>query len=414
MFGRCYQILKKLKTHSDAKAYCEGLKDNDKRHLNASIAFLHRPSLIARWKEYFTRTNRIWLEASAVYTEDLIVNKGPNMLLAYDGYRYSVPNDYLLRVPETEKAMVLCEYTPPMTVAESNYLMRRYNEIYYPSLSTPEGAYARSASSRYRDDEDKLADSKYCEKVLSPFLKAVGAQSAIPTETFKKALYKTWNDTIIRTSVYSRDALAGNRNHRDCAVSKAKDYGMDFPIDDGSRKTLFSTVIKAGSSVWRPGRPLEKCDAGYWSTAFATSRRKDNDNGLEDMSDARRAPIYCQTRFETRTYGGCPKDYTEYKRSDGQKWCHRFYPILVTMAEAEKRCAQDDAYVGGWSDQEEMRLIDSELIMMRLRVSALFRTRHRLESAIRNGQEHLAGCQTTRRMQQTGRRCERHQNRRIR
>ncbi|CAI2317132.1 unnamed protein product [Caenorhabditis sp. 36 PRJEB53466] len=347
MFGRCYNMNKKLKTYDDAKKHCEEQK--------AGIAFLHRDALVARWKDYFSRVSRIWLEASEVYTNDLLYNKGPNMILAFDAHRYGMPNNALVRVPVDEKAMVLCEYTPKINRAETNYLLRKYGEIYYKAVLTDEGAYVRSASMLNRRDgesaEDRLAQHRYCEKVLRPFMRSLGAQSAIPTQTLLEKLTESRKAEIVRVSAQSQDSTKGSRVNPTCAVSEANNYGCW--ITDDSDKPMYARLSKSGVGIWAKNQPKEVCDGGTWSSGVVQSRTPEQ-KGLEAMSDARFGPIYCQTRFASQTYGGCATGYWEFVRSNGQKWCHKFVSKMVTYQEAVAHCQMEGALVSGYSNQTEL------------------------------------------------------------
>ena len=177
--------------------------------------------------DYFSGVSQVWLNASEAITNDLIYNvDGGNVLLALDGYRYGLPNIALASVETNEKAMALCEYTPPMNQAESNHLLRRYGEIYYPTLFTEDKAYVRSFSSLQRSS-DRMRDHNYCKKVLMPFLQTDSAQSAYPTPEFLELLTKHREPTIIRTSVYSADSSLLNRVSSNCTTSTSKNYGFD-------------------------------------------------------------------------------------------------------------------------------------------------------------------------------------------
>ncbi|CAO4374930.1 unnamed protein product [Caenorhabditis nigoni] len=174
MFGRCYKIEKRMMTRGDADKHCESQ--------NATIAFLHREALPFRINDYFTRVSSIWMDASEAITNELIHNvEDGHLLLALDGFKYNLPNIALARVKLSERAMVLCEFTPPMNQAESNYLLKRFGEIYYPTVFTSYSAFVRTSSSLSRLGNDESAHNKYCAKVMKPFIPNGMASSAVPT-----------------------------------------------------------------------------------------------------------------------------------------------------------------------------------------------------------------------------------------
>ncbi|EFP12540.1 hypothetical protein CRE_29562 [Caenorhabditis remanei] len=348
LFGRCYKMTKELKTKQDAVVHCKAQKDD------ATIAFIHRETLPFRINDYFTRVSRIWVDASEAITKDLIDNNlNGNLILALDGFEYNLPNIALTRVDSSETAMVLCEYTPSITIAESHYLLRRYGEIYYPTIFTSEKAYVRSTSSIQRNNENRMADNDYCSKLLKPFLGNVKAQSAVPTEEMLRGITVKRDATIIRTSVYSGDAKRDSRISSDCTPSKARNYGIDYAGNNGNP---FFKSLK-DDPIWRSGEPKETCDGGSWSTGISLSR--DHDKKLEAMSDARYAPIYCQTNFETMGYGDCPDGFqTFYRKEIGQKWCHIFVSKKNTFDGAELECQKMGGHVSGFTNQEELDLMD--------------------------------------------------------
>uniref|UniRef100_A0A1I7UYZ0 C-type lectin domain-containing protein n=1 Tax=Caenorhabditis tropicalis TaxID=1561998 RepID=A0A1I7UYZ0_9PELO len=348
MFGRCYKIEKKMMKREDAEKHCAEQKPKSR------IAFMHREALPFRIKDYFTGVTRVWWDASIAITEDLIYDvEGGYLLLALDGYRYNLPNVAIARVAPTETAMALCEYTPPMNQAESNYLLKRYGEIYYPTLFTSTSAYVRSASAQQRYESHRFAND-YCKRVLKPFLQTSDAQAAVPTAEFLDELTKQRTSEIIRTAVYSRDSKEANRIDLVCGMSNSKNYGMDFDSTNG--KTIFKAMKDA--EIWRQNEPNEVCDGASWSTSVVLSRGSD-DRGLEAMSDAIYAPVYCQTTFEVYKYGDCPEGWIAFvRKSTGQKWCHVFAPFKLSFDDAEKKCAEFGAHLSGFADEAEVDLLN--------------------------------------------------------
>ncbi|EGT49375.1 hypothetical protein CAEBREN_25378 [Caenorhabditis brenneri] len=351
-FGRCYKMTKELMTHEQAVNHCA---TQDKK---STIAFMHREALPFRIYDYFTGVYSLWLEASIAITKDLIYDvAGGHLLLAIDGYPYNLPNIALARVAPTVKAMVLCEYTPRMNQAESNYLLKRYGEIYYPTIFTSDSAFVRTASDLQRNDGKPLRDHEYCKHVLRPFLQTDDAQAAVPTREFLDALKKERVAEIIRTSVYSGDSKVSSRSNEACSASDSRNYGMSFPTSGGS--PLFKSM--KDDKIWRKDEPKEVCDGASWSTGIVLSRSSP-ELGLEAMSDARAAPLYCQTSFDVFEYGRCDSDWnTAYRKETGQKYCHRFFSEKVTYDEAEKKCQEHGAHVSGFTGQSELDILDKML-----------------------------------------------------
>lgn len=353
MFGRCYKLVKKMMTRDDAVQTCSS-QTLPAGNSKPTIAFMHREALPFRIYDYFRGVSRLWLDASIAITKDLIYDKGDNLLLAIDGYPFNLPNIALARVEPTVKAMALCEYTPRMNQAESNYLLKRYGEIYYETIFTDKAAYVRSASVLARSDKDKLRDNAYCKAVLFPFIRTKDSQSAVPVPEFLEKLKTNQKAEIIRTSVYSADAKKYNRIDKLCANADiSRNYGMDFPSTSGS--TLFQSMSEK-KLIWRKDEPNEKCDGATWSTGIVLSRS--SAAGLEAMSDARWAPIYCQTTFDIVEYGGCEPGWTPFLRDNGQTFCHKFFSDLSTFDNAERKCLALKAHVTGFSSLAELDVLD--------------------------------------------------------
>ncbi|CAO4362212.1 unnamed protein product [Caenorhabditis nigoni] len=353
LFGRCYKLEKKhMMTHGEAVDYCAKLK-SEVNGADVHIAFMHRETLPFRINDYFTRVSSVWMDASESITNDLIYNKeNGNLLLALDGYKYNLPNIALARVDPSEKAMALCEYTPSMNRAESNYLLKKYGKIYYPTISTSEGSFVRTASSLHRNRIDSLAEANYCTKMMAPFIPNGLARSAFPTDDFLHEVNKAGKGFIIRMATVSMNAQEEERKKATCTSYKGAIHQMLYKSADGTKISQ-----KIPTSAWRDSEPRETCDAGSWSSALVTGR--DGNPGLEATSDARFAPIYCQNIVQSFTYGDCPDGFTPYfRKSLGQKWCHRFFPgVYKTYDDAEKHCQSYGAHLTGYTDQEEFKLL---------------------------------------------------------
>lgn len=349
MFGRCYKIEKKMVIRDHAVDMCKSWNQK------ATIAFMHRETLPFRIRDYFTGVSRIWMDASETVTNVLEYKTGPHLLLAIDGYKYALPNLAFAQVPIDETAMALCEYTPDMTQSESNWLLGRYGEIYYPIITTSDRTYVRSANS-YQRSEGREDEHKLCKSILRPFLHTDAvARAAEPTTEFLDELSKKRDATIIRTAVYSGDTHPLNRKNKLCTSSSSINFGYDH-YNATTKRSIFKTVPP---EVWRKGQPAEVCDGATWSTGIVMSR--EGQRRLETMSDARFAPIYCQTNFESLGYGDCPPGYAEFSRHlRGQKFCHKFIEKEMTYSEAQSYCMKNEhgSAITGFSELNELVLLD--------------------------------------------------------
>uniref|UniRef100_A0A1I7U2F2 C-type lectin domain-containing protein n=1 Tax=Caenorhabditis tropicalis TaxID=1561998 RepID=A0A1I7U2F2_9PELO len=345
MFGRCYKITKRLMKHEEAEKHCAAERKG------STIAFLHREALPFRIKDYFTSVSRFWLEASETMTQDLIYDvKGGHLLLAIDGYRYNLPNIALARVSPDETAMALCEYKPKMTQSESSNLLKRLGEIYYPTVTTPNGVFVRTASSLTRAVDNNFAENAYCSRMMRPFIPGGQAQSAIPTRDFIDEVIRVNENEkslIVRTSAFSRNSKQSERELTTCVASQNPIFQIFLSGKDSQPVPLI-----IGKDAWQKGEPKEVCDAATWSSGIVLSHSEDP--GLEAMSDARYAPLYCQSITENFKYGGCPAGYSMFHRKQlGQKWCHKFINVKLNYDDAQKECQKEGAFLSGFTSQEE-------------------------------------------------------------
>ncbi|EGT37806.1 hypothetical protein CAEBREN_31237 [Caenorhabditis brenneri] len=350
MFGRCYRMVKQMMTKDEGKQRCE------KERKGSKIGFMHREALPFRIAEYYTAVYQYWIDASEAITGNLIYDvPDGNLLIANDGYPYSLPNIALARVDKSTKAMVLCEYTPEMTQSESNWLLEKYGQIYYPTVRTSEGSYVRTASSLNRNENDNTADNKYCERVMRPFVPGGMAQSAFPTREFMnkvKEVNKNDRSLIVRTSAFSKNSQKAERQNKRCVSRAAADFHMIVTKPSGG--SIAKTVEQ---SSWKYSKRQEVCDAATWSSAIVLSH--EGSPGLELMSDARYAPIYCQSITNTYRYGPCPSGFAQYDRkSTGQRWCHKFVKSSKNYDSAEDNCQTMGAHLSAFTEGEEVDFLD--------------------------------------------------------
>ncbi|CAL2030467.1 unnamed protein product [Caenorhabditis brenneri] len=350
MFGRCYRMVKQMMTKDEGKARCE------KERKGSKIGFMHREALPFRIADYYTAVYQYWIDASEAITGNLIYDvPGGNLLIANDGYPYSLPNIALARVDKSTKAMVLCEYTPEMTQSESNWLLEKYGQIYYPTVRTSEGSYVRTASSLNRNENDNTADNKYCERVMKPFVPGGMAQSAFPTKEFMNKVQeanKNDRSLIVRTSAFSKNSKKSERQKKTCVRRTAGDFHMFLTGSNG--QAIPKTIDQ---SSWKESSRKEECDAASWSSSIVLSHG--GSPGLELMSDARYAPIYCQSITDTYKYGACPSGFLAYDRkSTGQRWCHKFVTDKKNYWDAQANCEAMGSHVSGYTEHAELDFLD--------------------------------------------------------
>uniref|UniRef100_A0A1I7TGX5 C-type lectin domain-containing protein n=1 Tax=Caenorhabditis tropicalis TaxID=1561998 RepID=A0A1I7TGX5_9PELO len=148
MFGHCFKMpnKKKVATREEAVNMCK------EAHPDADIAFMHHRYIVGVWKNYFRGLKQIWVRATESwdkYIQKTDTVDGDSLALAFSGkhFRFSVFYNSLIKILPDIRLQVLCEYKPPITNAEINFLGKRYSEIYYPVVTVKTGILVRSASS---------------------------------------------------------------------------------------------------------------------------------------------------------------------------------------------------------------------------------------------------------------------------
>uniref|UniRef100_A0A8R1DHU4 C-type lectin domain-containing protein n=1 Tax=Caenorhabditis japonica TaxID=281687 RepID=A0A8R1DHU4_CAEJA len=355
LHGRCHKLIYEAMTKPEARARCQ------KERANAGIALYHRPFMTRHWQDFFRDAIKLWVDATETITDRLIYKRGPELMFAHDTLEYGLHSGAFVSVKSHKKAWPLCAYTPPVTQAQSSFLMNRYSEIYYKTILGPSGdLYMRSASSLQRDPVNRDAERHYCENLMKPVLRSLNAQSALPTRELMDTINEETplKSTLIRFSAFSGDSSKENRISETCTQSEASNYGMNiFAKKEG--KTFFMRIPAEHQNVWKDGEPKETCDGATWSAGLSLGSDKP---GLAAMSDARYAPIYCQSLFETVKYLDCPTGWITYLReASGQRWCRKFFPIGKKQAEAEKECVGHGAHLDGFEDEKELKAIDKYL-----------------------------------------------------
>ncbi|CAL2028736.1 unnamed protein product [Caenorhabditis brenneri] len=273
-FGRCYFMEKRMMLFDEAEKFCAAKK--------ATLPMIHREILIRYWYEYFTNVHQIWARSTEPTVSDLIYDKGPHLMIAFDGYPYNLPPKSLLKVDGSiVKAMVLCESTPPITMAHLDYLRKRYFEIYYPSIMTEEGLFIRTTSKRVFNQDPKV-DDDYCRGVVKAFMPLIGitVKSAKITADFLRNLGEIHRKEKIPEGFY-RTSVHYSGGEKERKQSKCQ-------VDDNPIKRF-----NVDPGLWNDQQPEVVCDAATYSSAIRLSEYE-QDPKLEVFSDARLAPIYCQ------------------------------------------------------------------------------------------------------------------------
>ncbi|KAF1769911.1 hypothetical protein GCK72_001728 [Caenorhabditis remanei] len=333
MFGHCFMRPNSeiVATYDEAKEMC------DKN--GGYIAFMHHRYIPGVWKRYFRGVGQIWVNATETwdqYIQSTGTVDGSALALAFTGkhFDFSVPPNSLIRINPKIKLEVLCEYKPPVTAAEINYLGRRYSEIYYPSVSVNNGILVRSASSYTRSS----TNLDVCKKVLKPFLFDANSPFVPDQGNIDKlSEVKMQNKFLLTRSgaEMKRPSTGGNQCTSIIPEFKVRvdnSKVADFPvktIEDDDKPTCDNMLSSA--IVQFPGQKTK----------------------VKVMSDSRSLPIWCKLGKSVKFTYDPPEGYNVFVRSNGEVVAHKLYLEEVTYEIAKKKCAEDKAVLTGMDSSKE-------------------------------------------------------------
>lgn len=334
MFGHCF-----MRPNSDIVATYDEAKEICKVN-GGYIAFMHHRYIPGVWKRYFRGVGQIWVNATETwdqYIQPTGTVDGSALALAFTGkhFDFSVPSNSLIRIDPKIKLEVLCEYKPPITAAEINYLGRRYSEIYYPSVSVNNGILVRSASS-YTKSSTNL---DVCKKVLKPFLIDVVGPFVPDQDVIDKLSEVKMKNKFLLT----RSGAEMNQPLSSTGTNQCSSITPEFKVRVNDSKVA-DFPVKIGDD----DKP--SCDNMLSSaiTQFPGQTAK-----LKVMSDSRSLPIWCKLGKAISFTFETPKGYTAFIRSNGEVIAHILHLEKMSYDNAKKKCAEDNAVLTGMDSSKE-------------------------------------------------------------
>ncbi|KAF1759304.1 hypothetical protein GCK72_015769 [Caenorhabditis remanei] len=332
MFGYCYQMPEKHSTYSqtDAQELCQSR--------GGSIAFIRHRYIIGVWKRHFSSIGQIWVDASPTFDQHIKTTgtvDGTALALAFTGkhFDFSVFPNSLIRINPNIKLQVLCEYQPPMTPAEVNYLGRRYSEIYYPSIPVDHGVLIRSASS-YTSSYNQL---DVCEKMLKSYLSSdVGVY--VPDKKTLNAMLQKPLPLILHSRSSATDVT--DKSKLDEVMCAPRDMKLKVAMKSSVIQYYFLEEFKMSSTCQNMG------STGITHSSKSTPQ-------LVPISDSRSLPIWCKLGTATRPKFTVPDGYSVFRRKNGQYVAHALIQEYVYQPEALSGCKARGAILSGMESMEE-------------------------------------------------------------
>ncbi|CAL2027697.1 unnamed protein product [Caenorhabditis brenneri] len=344
MFGQCFRMPDKhmVFTRGEAENLC---KTSAPTGTEGTIAFMHHKYIVGVWRRYFRGTPQIWVSATESWNEYIQKTKtvdGDALALAFTGkhYDFSVTANSLIRIDASIRLNTLCQYKPPITPAEINYLGRRYSQIYYPSIPVENGIMVRSASSYTRTAKNW----DVCKKVLAPFMiEKIG--DFVP------------DPSVLESMRYARVERSFTYLTRSGAVRELDDNGI---LQRTSNETCSAYLpeykIKVENEKYAdflvkdiPIDQTQDCD----NMLSAAINHKEK-TSLQIMSDSRSLPIWCKLgRPERFQHKPPPPEYETFRRTDGKWVAHKLHKDPKTYDEAKAICEGEGARLTGIDARKE-------------------------------------------------------------
>lgn len=339
MFGYCFKMPDKLAVYTRS----EGVQTCKNAHPDGEIAFIHHRYIVGIWRRYFRGVGQIWVDATDTFDKYIVDTgtvEGDALALAFTGrhFEFNVPANSLIRIKSSLKMQLICQYKPPMTAAEINYLGRRYSEIYYPSIPVDHGILVRSASS-YNSKTSALA---VCEKVLKPFLTDTVGPFVPDQETLAAMkdinlpfvhMTRSGAQARVDISLLVKDTCQPVSNRFE-VVTKEKDVA-NFEIKNVTNISISCDHMKSAAITHFGGEVK-----------------------LSVMSDSRRLPIWCKLGRQPKFFFSEPGEgFKIFLRENSLPMAHRLFTEQVTYDEAQKKCQSVGGYVSGINSLEEIEFM---------------------------------------------------------
>ncbi|KAF1769014.1 hypothetical protein GCK72_000827 [Caenorhabditis remanei] len=335
MRNKCYKVFAAAKNYTEAEDYC----------------LQHKPEFKTRIAEYYDGHlstyigdlifNDAWVSAPEM--EELHAGKGLKPILIMNGaYKYDSRKGVVLMIKPELKREVICEYSPPMTMAEMYLMAELYSEVYPIHVTTNGASFATSSymtieqTDLRENRKGKLAET-FDTKNIRERCQAIG--NILSVDSHPMASIQEEFDTVKSQLTDHRFHLTSAYKNDGCEKTTYKDW--DFATD--TLLSVYSTVHQTSNAF---------CKA--FSFSFHPKAR------LPSMA-AMRAPALCSLHSFSYEYDDCEPGWITAYRSKTTKFCHYIYTEKqVTLSEAKRACLNMNAALTGFENEEEFKYVQKE------------------------------------------------------
>ncbi|CAL2027593.1 unnamed protein product [Caenorhabditis brenneri] len=333
--GKCYKVTDAVYTWENAAGSCSRQNTADKSQIAVYSS--------KRFTMFFDQMVGIydaWVKVPHI--RDYFDNgEGEAAVFVQDGaFKYDLRKGDIMMDEETAEHQVLCEYTPPMTMAEMYYLAKVYSEI-YPFDDYEGGAIIPTSSYMTIKQLDiRNGNFYYTTKHFDETCMSLGRilnvksypMTAIEDE-FKEVKQYLNNHRFYLTNAHKNEG---------CALD---DYKQ--PNQDGTNIPLFP--IGAGRTLF--------CEA----SSFCFNK----ENRYPTMA-AMRAPLLCALHAFKWVFTDCPQEQgyvaVEFTRENNFTFCHYVNnEVTYSHRNAIRECEKIGSSLSGFDSQQEFEAVNKHV-----------------------------------------------------
>uniref|UniRef100_A0A8R1ICS8 C-type lectin domain-containing protein n=2 Tax=Caenorhabditis japonica TaxID=281687 RepID=A0A8R1ICS8_CAEJA len=326
MFGHCYLLPSKNLLMSQEEAVKECARSG------AVIASLRHIYHVGVWKRVFPKISQVWIQVASNWEPYVFKETFGNALaLAFSGkhFEFTVPSNSLVKVNKDWKLMALCEYKPPSTVAEVQYLGKKYSEIYWQGVNVPSGTAVRT-SSHYTSSADLI---KTCKNALKPFK----VDNILPFNPNGEV------DHVHPIRSPSR-GFTGSFEKTDCVELPTRFYTVKF-----NDPTQADYNLEFVDDKYKE----QQCD----NMRSAAIVHQPNDHFVRVMADSASAPFWCQLRVVKKIEWDVPAGYSIFIRDNGEAWGYKFHHQETSHQSAQSICRNQGDKLSGFNSRKEIAFL---------------------------------------------------------
>ncbi|EGT32303.1 hypothetical protein CAEBREN_18652 [Caenorhabditis brenneri] len=334
--GKCYKVTDAVYTWDNAAGSCSRQNAADKSQIAVYSS--------KRFSGFFDQMVGIydaWVKIPNL--RDYFDNgDGEAAVFVQDGaFKYDLRKGDIMMDEETAEHQVLCEYTPPMTMAEMYYLAKVYSEIYpfevyEGGAIIPTSSYMTIKQLDFRSGAPHFTTKHFDETCMSlgRILNVKSYPMTAIEDEFKEVKQYLNNHRFYLTNAYKNDGCFK------ADYKQTNEGGTNFQLyPNGAGKK-------------------EYCNA--FSFCF-------NKEDRQPTMGAMRAPLLCALHTFNWVFTDCPQEKgyiaVEFTRDDNRKFCHYVNnDVTYSLRDAIRECEKIGSSLSGFDSKREFEEVKKHRI----------------------------------------------------